>query len=996
MNWFKKLLTPAILMAKYPIESYIRLETADDEVTLVADDGSLVTVFRVDGSRQIIGEEEYRHIIENATIKMGSRFDRPGYALQVYFSRNPDQIKNEIGRFVYPNKQAARNIGLEVEDLFEEKERHLSHFLSWEEIYFVLWTRPSALSPTDLERAKKENSNQKWVPAQDSQYPFMAFDVLRGRHKSYISSIGSVLGELGVQAKIMTTHDALRAVRTSLFPETANENWRACLPGDKMRSRAPLDSFDYSDILWPSLKSQISASNAETINRSIVRIGNQLWGGCDMTLGPTDPSPFPVLLNRLVDTKTPFRISFLIESGGIQGAQMRKFVASILGVTNATNKQIKSSLDNLIDMARSEPIVKMRINAATWAPDGEIELARERLSSLVQSMESWGYAQVSNMVGDPLDCVMSSALGISCASTAPAAIVPLSEVVKLLPWQRASSPFETGAVILRTPDGRIWPYQPGSNLTTTWFDFIFAQPGAGKSVLMNSLNLGTCFSAGSSQLPYLAIIDIGPSSSGLVSLMKDALPKERQHEVAHYKLRMTPDYAVNPFDTQLGSRYPLPDERSYLIELITLLCTPPGQQQPYDGIPQLAGLVVDEMFRWRDDAQANSESRPYLPRLDNAVDQALMDFNLHLPPDATWWDVVDILFKQECYHEAALAQRHAVPILADAVTAARRPQIRDLLEETQIGLSAENVIHAFERMITSAVREFPILSSVTKFDLSGTKICALDLQDVCPQGDETADRQTAIMYMLARHTLVRSWWLGEDSLKNFKDGYRTFHELRLRDIKESPKRLCYDEFHRTSKSRSVRSQIVRDVREGRKWGVQIVLASQLLEDFDDDMVDLATGVWILGAAVSDRAVDAAQKRFGLSDTARWIMRHRLTGPRSSGAPALLVLGTNEGRYEQHLINTLGPIELWALSTSAEDVSVRTRLYKVLGASEARRLLAAAFPGGSARSENRRRVDLRSKTGEIESAATSAVIENIVEELIETAQSRRLRTAGFKE
>jgi hypothetical protein len=35
----------------------------------------------------------------------------------------------------------------------------------------------------------------------------------------------------------------------------------------------------------------------------------------------------------------------------------------------------------------------------------------------------------------------------------------------------------------------------GSSLTTTWFDLIFAQPGAGKSVLMNALNLGTVLSA---------------------------------------------------------------------------------------------------------------------------------------------------------------------------------------------------------------------------------------------------------------------------------------------------------------------------------------------------------------------------------------------------------------------------------------------------------------------------------------------------------------------
>ena len=236
------------------------------------------------------------------------------------------------------------------------------------------------------------------------------------------------------------------------------------------------------------------------------------------------------------------------------------------------------------------------------------------------------------------------------------------------------------------------------------------------------------------------------------------------------------------------------------------------------------------------------------------------------------------MFELGQYHIANIAQRHAVPTLNDSITASRRPQIRSLLEETSVGSSAENVISAFERMITSAIREYPILSSVTQFDIADTRICALDLMDVSPQGDESADRQTSIMYMLARHALVRSWWLGPESLQFIPEKYREYHALRLQDMGETPKRLCYDEFHRTSSSQAVRSQIIRDVREGRKRSVQIILTSQLLGDFDKDMVDLATGVWVLCTALSDKAVDEVQDRFGLSETARGIIRHKLTGP----------------------------------------------------------------------------------------------------------------------
>ncbi|NQZ13750.1 MAG: type IV secretion protein IcmB [Alphaproteobacteria bacterium] len=985
MKFLDKILAPFQVALKQSLETFIRLETADNETTMVSSDGSLITYVKVDGSRQIIGDEEYKNLIEGATLKIGARFDRQGHAMQVYFVRDPGRIKTHLEKAVKPARATARDTGLEVEDVFEERVRHLSRFLSYEECYFVLWTRPSILTKNEYKRAAKEAQQKKWVKAGQSQYPHAAIDALRTRHKSFVAAMISSLDELGVRGDVMPVQDALRAVKNNMYPSRSHEEWQASMPGYKISPRAPTNKTDMSEVLWPSLRQQLALADARVINESIVRIGDQYWAGADITLAPMDPSPFTMLLNRLFEAGVPYRISFLIEGGGASSTQLQSFAATLLGVTNAQNKQIKYSLEGLQRLARKEPVVRLRVSVATWAPADNLKLIQDRLSNLIQAVESWGYCQVSEFSGDPLDSVMSSAMGIHCAGTAPAAVAPMYEVMKLMPWQRPSSPFESGSMLFRTPDGKVWPYQTGTNLTTTWFDLMFAQPGAGKSVLLNSMNIACCLSPGITKLPYIAIIDIGPSSAGMISMIKEALPEERQHEAAHYRLRMSHEYAVNPFDTQLGCRQPLLDERSYLIELLTLLCTPPGHDTPYDGIQQLAGLVIDEMYRWRDDSAANSEPRGYLPRLDNEVDDAIRRHNIHLPADPYWWDVVDRLFEAGEVDVAIRAQRHASPTLSDTITASRRPQIRSLLEQTSVGNTAENVINAFERMVTSAIREFPILSGVTQFDTSRARICALDLMDVSPQGDDTADRQTSIMYMLARHILVSKWWVGPEMIQNIPEKFRMYHETRLQDIIETPKRLCYDEFHRTSRSHSVRAQVIRDVREGRKRGVQIALASQLLDDFDDDMVDLATGVWVLGAAVSDQAVDNIRERFGLSDTARNVIRYKLTGPKAGGAPVLLVLGTTEGRYEQHLLNTLGPIELWALSTSSEDVAIRTRLYEQLGASRARRILAANFPGGSARGEIKRRVLALSEKGDTRAAALNQVIESIVAELVEAGQ-----------
>ncbi len=102
------------------------------------------------------------------------------------------------------------------------------------------------------------------------------------------------------------------------------------------------------------------------------------------------------------------------------------------------------------------------------------------------------------------------------------------------------------------------------------------------------------------------------------------------------------------------------------------------------------------------------------------------------------------------------------------------------------------------------------------------------------------------MYMLARYVLARHYYLTEDMLSDFPDVYQEFHRVRISEIREDPKRIVYDEFHRTSKARAVRDQVILDMREGRKWNVQIALISQSLDDFDPVMVEFATSIFYYG------------------------------------------------------------------------------------------------------------------------------------------------------
>ena len=302
---------------------------------------------------------------------------------------------------------------------------------------------------------------------------------------------------------------------------------------------------------------------------------------------------------------------------------------------------------------------------------------------------------------------------------------------------------------------------------------------------------------------------------------------------------------------------------------------------------------------------------------------------------------------------AERAQRHAVPILEDLIGAVRSDQVRDMFDRVKLHETSELASQIFERYITDLIRRFPTLNAPTRLDFGPARVIVLDLHHVAPKGSAAADRQTEMMYLLARHILARNFFLHPDYLPFVPEAVRPYHAIRFLETSETVKRIDYDEWHRTQGSPIVLAQAERDVREGRKHNVQLGFTSQRPQDIHGGIASQATGVFILGAGDrGDR--DELIKRFDITEAGAKIVRHRLTGPRKEGAPFLAIFRAEAAHYEQFLVNSLGPVELWALSTTPADTALRNRLYDRVGFSEGLRRLSVVFPNGSASVEVERR------------------------------------------
>ncbi|OGT56314.1 MAG: type IV secretion protein IcmB [Gammaproteobacteria bacterium RIFCSPHIGHO2_12_FULL_42_10] len=970
---------------KQTAESYCDLETADNPETLVARDGSLLSVVRIFGVTKLIGQEEFDTLHQGLTQSLQATLKHPGHAVQVYFSYDRDAVKPEIEEILSPARATAKRLQLDLEDLFYERANYLAKYCAHEELYVVLWTRPLSLNAELLKRANKDKlamiRDKKIPPFRNGQNLIAAIPDLREAHTSFVRSFITDLNAMNIYCALLKVHDAVYAMRYAADPDFTSHDWRAVLPGDKIPiHEARPSANELSGLMYPPLARQVFPRDATAIDLRTLRIGDRIYTPLFIDLFPQELKSFIALFTRTLPTRVPWRISFLIESGGYATLGFKSMMAAILSFTSAQNGLLHDAAKLLgdIETHTDDAVVKLQVSLATWAPEGNVRLLRTRSAELAKAVEGWGSCEVSEVTGDVFAGIASSLLGFSANSLATPSVAPLSDVVYMLPFTRPASAWEYGAMLFRSPDGKPWPYQPGSAEQTTWIDLVYARPGSGKSVLSNATNLALCLSGGITRLPRIAIIDIGPSSSGLISLLRDSLPQDERHLVAYHRLRMTPDYSINPFDTVLGARKPSPQERSFLVNFLTLLATPLGVERSYDGIADMSGLVVDEMYKYLTDS---GKPHPFTKGIAPLVDDLLSEIGFVVDEKTTWWEVTDALFLAGFHHEALLAQRYAMPLLADAAAICRTQVVEDLYGQVHAP-TGEPLIQAYSRMISAAVREYPILSNITQFDIGDARVVALDLDEVAKSGGDAAERQTAVMYMIARYALAHHYYLTDDVLVDIPETYREYHRKRISEIREDAKRIVYDEFHRTSKARAVRDQVILDMREGRKWNVQIALISQSLDDFDPVMVEFGTSIFIMDAG-PEQAIKRSTEIFGLSETARLALKTRVHGPREGGSTFLAQFSTKHGMNTQLLTATLGPIELWAFSTTAEDAQLRNKLYQRLGPKEARRVLANIFPSASVKALIEARLaTLKETSGMIQDTAGTSMVGQLLEEILE--------------
>lgn len=948
------------------VGSYCDLETALDKNILASRDGSLVTLLRWSGANHLIGEDEYHTLVARISSRLGPAMMNPGHVLQIVFTNegSDESVKNTLEEEFRGLYSAADKLKLDVDDILADRFDTMAKLCSKEHCYIAVWTRPAVLNGADWKNANakqreeiKDNKHGKRAQNYDS-----GARALLDTHRSFIDSLVRDFVSNGLAVSAIDKHDAARVIRQLVDPDFTSDDWMPSLAGDDPVFReADFPSKDISFLLWPPLAPQLIPREPVVRSFRTCQIGDRIWTPLVVTQAPRKTQPFSDLFQRLRASRIPWRISFTISGAGLNETSFAQMASSALTLGSHRNRTMDSAFAALKKMKEGgEPITALRICATSWAKSGQYEKLAENTSRLARAIQGWGGCDVSEVTGNAVQGVLATVPGLGLSTVAPACTPPLSEALKFLPWHRPASPWARGHVLFRSTDGKPFPYRAYSSRQDAWVTLLFSPMGGGKSVQMNSLHMGLLLDDSNDSLPLIRIMDIGPSSSGFISMAQNALPPTERHRAQHYKLKMTKEYAWNPCDTLLGQRKPLSAHRAFLVNILVLLATPLGEgQSPQDGIDGIASMAIDRAYERLSDGPS-SQPRLYFSNIDRFVDEQIVKHNVKLQRGATWWEVVDAFSKLGLYRIAGIAQRYAVPTIPDIAAEARREEITAIFKgrtETH-----ELLPDYFGRKMIEALDAYPILGAATRFDIGDSEIIALDLDEVAIKGSDQADRQTAVMYLLGLWMMSSDFFIGDDILPTISADYRPYHAERVRKLKRKKKRLAADELHRPVQAAPIAIKVIDQVvREGRKWQVEVVLASQRWEDFPNSIVQLATCFMVLKPPAT--GIDEMCSFFKFSTTEQYAIEHKLNGPKpGEGANLVCRFLTKDGTFTHLLTSSMGGIELWALSTTKEDTIIRDALYQEYGPKATRRLLASRFPGGTAKNEIEAREQKRSQSG----------------------------------
>ncbi|WP_286241099.1 hypothetical protein [Neptuniibacter halophilus] len=928
-------------------------------------DGSLLSVIEIRGCRRYVGLKEHRENVEALAEKLTPYYKSQQHDIGFFyeFDNDEDVVRKKLDEIYSPVQSAIRSLGLKFDSVLKEEKDVLAKVTHVETCWMVIWTNTKLRTQVPAEERVPVANAAEFRSSNYMDMNGITHHATRGSsHEAMVGGVMTVLKERDFSVVKLTSANIIRAIRNCIDARKTGQNWEPRMISNQKSAFAylpdnPKDVVKegVAGLMPPSLGRQVWPCEPRTVkgHPEVLQVGSRIYKVIVLKVQPNGPVPFEKLLKEASSLGISLRFSGLMKSAGSAMLGLKTMVAAATTVLPIPSraKHLRDTTDHLkkyLDEKRkTDSAIQMAFT--TWDHVDNIRELEFKADKLLQIINGWNQASAYFIVDDIQEGYVSTLPAYRNGSVAPAAVGPLEDILYCMPITRPVMPFNTGGMCFRSEDGRPMPFQPFDyNVLRHHIYLVAGEPGYGKSALINNLQVSLL--SASNDIPYIGIADVGTSSLGAILMAQSILPEGKKHYAMYHRLRNTEEQSYNFLEQDYGLRSPLKEHFDEIVNHIELMMCDDRTGELHTDMPGLIRAVVRLAYRVRSDEGSKADPEYFKRNRMNdkhwpIISKALEQIGLKPNTDMTWWSIFDALHAEGFYREASLVMRFVAPTLPLLAAIATRPEIRS--EYPGIYDSGTPLVDYFSRRIGELVEEYPIFSGHTQLDLGDSRIISLDLEEVVPrasEGDYSLKKKGAVFFATAARILTSRFFWKEDRLTDIPEKYHTYHEPRIRSIRQTTNALQIDELQRFAGIDQSDQLCIKIANEGRKWEIGVILASQDVIEMPKRLVSFSTARFICGFEA--KSVGNVKEYFKLNDTEVELIVRKIRPPSKEGAWLLLQIDTDEESYS-HLVNCrMGPQKLWGLSTRNKDAIVRSRVYKEFNDERGRALLAHLYPSGS--------------------------------------------------
>ncbi|WP_318493171.1 hypothetical protein [Photobacterium leiognathi] len=943
------------------------LNTPVNEYTFINDDGYLVSIIELIGSKTPYGhksstdvEEYYRDVLIPLTNSLDSVINSGDTILHAAIYRDSTVGEDVVSDSIRSKIERYEELGINDSLVIDSTIKELSKFTVKEKVLLAVWTKTTSI--TDLKKSNtKLKENLKGSPEmKHSQDPFTGHPELLPIHTQSLRNIMNSLNDAGVISKILNVDTAFNNIKNCLYHNYPT-NWKPRFINEKINPTISYKKFsDYSDAsiyCWNRLSDQLFDDEIikETERESsIVYLGEHYYAPFEFISPPFQKVLFNDL-SELINAES-FLISFKIE-GDALSKEFLNFALSHFPFPRSNNL-LNKAIKDLKHLKEREKVTDVRLNIKgyVWSKS-EVDSASQR-SSIMKSLRSWGSAQVRPTTDSHSKHVNTSIPSLNPKVNYPYSISPLRDALSFLPLNRVATLWDTGNLLFLTKENKTIPVQLVSSLTDTTNIDIFATPGKGKSVLLQGIIDSFIATKPKEirlkdEIPWIGHLDVGNSVKNKINHYKRILPPKHRNNVHHIEMHNDSNHRYNIFWLYLGLRKPDSTRKSNLLSILNTLLTPLGNDSLPGDVSSLLSMAIDNLYtKYSDHKSPKLYQLGYDDILDKQLLKSGFDINNLVKEKTTYFNLVDQLFDRKLLNIAERANRYSVPTLKDFIEILSSDEgLRSSVSGVETHSTSENLIDYVTRCLSNLISLYPVLSGPTNIDIDGSKITVCELQyvigetsEIGKEGRTQGHHQTNVFYRLGVDMVSKNFFYDKGVFDTSPDRYKNFYQHKVNIIRKIPKLLSADEWHNTKSDSVTRNTFTDWRRQGRKWALSVLNCSQFASDFNDDASDLTSFRFILSGGDSESSNKTASQ-FGLSKYMKRVMANELNGPTSTGTPLIMQVKSKIGTINYRLNYKISGLERWLTNTNATDNDFKDYVMDKLGYDQTYKLLAYVYPNG---------------------------------------------------